>query len=56
MNSEGSVIFVLQGTGTGGSRITFATVFHYTITATGVETSFDKTFLPMNESRAGRLS
>jgi hypothetical protein len=42
MNSEGTVIFVLQGTGTDGSRITFADVFHYTITATGVETSFDK--------------
>ncbi len=42
MNSEGSVIFVLRGTGTDGSRITFADVFHYTITATGVETAFDK--------------
>jgi hypothetical protein len=42
MNSEGSTLFVLQGTGTDGSRITFADVFHYTITATGVETAFDK--------------
>jgi hypothetical protein len=42
MNSEGTVTFVLRLTGTDGSRITFSEVFHYTITATGVETSFDK--------------
>ena len=42
MNSEGTVTFILRLTGTDGSRITFSAVFHYTITATGVETSFDK--------------
>jgi hypothetical protein len=41
-NSEGTVTFSVRGTGADGSRITFSEVFHYTITATGVETAFDK--------------
>jgi hypothetical protein len=42
MNSEGTTTFSVRGTSADGSRITFSEVFHYTITATGVETSFDK--------------
>jgi len=42
MNSEGTVTFSVRGTSADGSRITFSEVFHYTITATGVETGFDK--------------
>jgi hypothetical protein len=42
MNSEGTVTFSVRGTGGDGSRIAFSEVFHYTITATGVETAFDK--------------
>lgn len=41
-NSSGTVTFSVRGTSADGSRITFSDVFHYTITATGVETSFDK--------------
>lgn len=42
MNSTGTVTFSLHGTGSDGSRISFHDVFHYTITGTGVEFSFDK--------------
>jgi hypothetical protein len=41
-NSEGTTTFSVRGTSADGSRITFSEVFHYTITATGVETNFDK--------------
>ena len=41
-NSEGTTTFSVRGTSADGSRITFSEVFHYTITATGVETAFDK--------------
>jgi hypothetical protein len=41
-NSEGSTTFSVRGRSADGSRITFSEVFHYTITATGVETAFDK--------------
>ena len=42
MNYEETVAFTLHLTGTDGSRITFTEVFHFMITPTGVETSFDK--------------
>jgi hypothetical protein len=42
MNSEETVAFTVQLTGTDRSRITFTEVFHFMITPTGVETSFDK--------------
>jgi hypothetical protein len=42
MNSEETVAFTLHLRGTDGSRITFTEVFHFMITPTGVETSFDK--------------
>jgi hypothetical protein len=41
-NSEGSMTFIVNGRGADGTRISFSEVFHYQITATGVETSFDK--------------
>src|SRR5829696_3098419 len=41
-NSEGTTTFIVNGRGADGTRITFSEVFHYTITATGVETAFDK--------------
>jgi hypothetical protein len=42
MNYEETVAFTLHLRGTDGSRITFTEVFHFMITPTGVETSFDK--------------
>jgi hypothetical protein len=42
MNSTGTTTFSLRGTSSSGERITFHDVFHYTITGTGVEMSFDK--------------
>jgi hypothetical protein len=42
MNYEETVAFTLHLTGTDGSQITFTEVFHFMITPTGVETSFDK--------------
>ena len=42
MNYEETVAFTLHLSGTDGSRITFTEVFHFMITPTGVETSFDK--------------
>jgi hypothetical protein len=42
MNSEGTTTFSVRGTSADGSRIAFSEVFHYTITATGVETGFEK--------------
>jgi hypothetical protein len=42
MNSEGTITFLVHGKSADGSRITFSQVSRYTITATGVETGFDK--------------
>jgi hypothetical protein len=42
MNSEETVAFTLHLRGTDGSRITFTEVFHFMVTPTGAETSFDK--------------
>jgi hypothetical protein len=42
MNSEGGTTISLRGTSADGSRVTYSEVFHYTITATGVETGFVK--------------
>jgi len=42
MNYEETVTFTLHLTGTDGSRITFTEVFHFMITPTGLEISFDK--------------
>jgi hypothetical protein len=42
MNYEETVAFTLHLRGTDGSRITFTEVFHFRLTPTGVETSFDK--------------
>jgi hypothetical protein len=41
-HSTGTVTFLLHGTGSDGSRISFHAVFHYTISATGVEFGFEK--------------
>jgi hypothetical protein len=41
-NSEGTTTFIVNGRSADGTRISFSEVFHYQITATGVETSFDK--------------
>jgi hypothetical protein len=42
MNREETVVFTVHLTGTDGSRITFIDVLHFTVTATGVERSFEK--------------
>ena len=41
-HSTGTVTFLLHGTGSDGSRISYHAVFHYTISATGVEFGFEK--------------
>jgi hypothetical protein len=41
-NSEGTVTFSVHGRSASGQRVSFHEVFHYTITGTGVEFSFDK--------------
>ena len=41
-NSEGSSTFVVNGISADGARVSFSEVFHYQITANGVETFFDK--------------
>lgn len=42
LNRAETVVFRVHGTGTDGSRITFTDVLHFTVTATGVETGFEK--------------
>jgi hypothetical protein len=42
VNFEETVAFTLHLTGTDGSQIAFTEVFHFMVTPTGVETSFDR--------------
>ena len=41
-HSTGTITFILHGTGSDGSRISFHAVSHYQISATGVEVGFEK--------------
>jgi hypothetical protein len=42
LNRTETVVFRVHGTGTDGSRITFTDGLHFTVTATGVETGFER--------------
>jgi hypothetical protein len=44
MNRAETVIFTVHLTAADGTRITFTDVLHFTVTATGVETGFEKPF------------